>query len=127
MTATANRVSALDASPMPSPRGADVIPHPAVMAHPAAPALTAAANRAAAAEASTDRATALQRRELMGRLIAPILGVLAFIAIWAGVAQMGSIPGPAKTWTAAMEVFSDPFYEKGPNDQGIGWKIGGSL
>ncbi|HEY0337694.1 MAG TPA: nitrate ABC transporter permease [Burkholderiales bacterium] len=43
------------------------------------------------------------------------------------ISLAGSIPGPAKTWNAAVQVFSDPFYKNGPNDQGIAWKIGGSL
>jgi nitrate/nitrite transport system permease protein len=37
------------------------------------------------------------------------------------------LPTPAVTWQAAVEVFSDPFYRAGPNDQGIGWKVLTSL
>jgi nitrate/nitrite transport system permease protein len=37
------------------------------------------------------------------------------------------IPDPAKTWSAAVELFSDPFYQEGPNDQGIGWNVLASL
>ena len=33
------------------------------------------------------------------------------------------LPSPSKTWTSAVKVFSDPFYRKGPNDQGIGWNV----
>ena len=33
------------------------------------------------------------------------------------------IPGPAAVWAAAVNIFSDPFYQKGPNDQGIGWNV----
>ncbi|MFX8195665.1 nitrate ABC transporter, permease protein, partial [Acinetobacter baumannii] len=36
-------------------------------------------------------------------------------------------PSPATTWEAAVQLFSDPFYRKGPNDQGIGWNILNSL
>ena len=32
-----------------------------------------------------------------------------------------------KTWQSAAEVFSDPFYRNGPNDQGIGWNVLASL
>jgi nitrate/nitrite transport system permease protein len=32
-----------------------------------------------------------------------------------------------KTWESALELFADPFYDKGPNDQGIGWNILQSL
>src|SRR5688572_2988077 len=127
MTAATNTVSLLQSPPVPEPRTAEVLPHPAVMAHPSAPALAAAADRAAAADASSDRVREQQRRELVARIVAPLLGIVVFTVIWSLIAQLGSIPGPLKTWYAAIEIFSDPFYQKGPNDQGIAWKIGGSL
>jgi nitrate/nitrite transport system permease protein len=58
----------------------------------------------------------------------PLLGVLLFIGVWALVAASSTnLPGPGKTWLSAVEVFSNPFYQKGPNDQGIGWNIIASL
>ena len=102
-------------------------PSAAVIPHPSAPALSAAAARAAEASQSMDRSIRRQRRELAARIFAPVLGLVAFLVIWSLIAQLGSIPGPAKTWAAAVQVFSDPFYRNGPNDQGIAWKIGGSL
>ena len=122
MTAITRTFPPLEASSPAIPR-----PSAAVIPHPSAPALAAAAQRAAAASASSARADSQQRTQIARRIIAPLLGILSFIALWALVAQLGSIPGPAKTWTAAVQVFSDPFYKNGPNDQGIGWKIGGSL
>ncbi len=95
----------------------------AVVPHPAAPTRNAAAEQAAA----NLRIAVRRRREIAARIAAPLLGLLVFLTIWFAVSQMGSIPGPAKTWEAAKVVFSDPFYKNGPNDQGIGWKIGGSL
>jgi nitrate/nitrite transport system permease protein len=112
----------VDKTPIASSR-----PPAAVIPHPSAPALAAIANRAAAASLSIDRNLRQQRAELAARVIAPLLGILAFLAIWWLVSLAGSIPGPAKTWNAAVQVFSDPFYRNGPNDQGIAWKIGGSL
>ena len=57
-----------------------------------------------------------------------LLGLGLFIAVWALVAQQSpNLPGPVKTWASAVEIFSDPFYQKGPNDQGIGWNILSSL
>ena len=130
MNAAAHSISPDVPSP-PSPGIGDATPaslHKAsVIPHPSAPALSAAAARVAAATVFVDRSKQRARRELAGRIIAPLLGVMAFLGIWAAVAQLGSIPGPAKTWEAAVTVFSDPFYRNGPNDQGIGWKIGGSL
>ena len=65
---------------------------------------------------------------LIKRLIPPLLGMMLFIAIWAMIANTNkSIPGPMETWHAAVQLFSDPFYDKGPNDKGIGWNILNSL
>jgi len=96
---------------------------PAVVPHPAAPTRNAAAEQAAA----NLRIAVRRRTEIAARVAAPVLGLLVFLTIWYAIAQMGAIPGPAKTWEAAKVVFSDPFYKNGPNDQGIAWKIGGSL
>ena len=65
---------------------------------------------------------------LFRNAIPPLLGIALFVALWALVANSGkTIPGPAETWSAAVELFSDPFYDNGPNDQGIGWNIANSL
>jgi nitrate/nitrite transport system permease protein len=61
-------------------------------------------------------------------LVPPMLGLMLFVAIWALVSQTSpQLPGPAKTWASAVSLFSDPFYNNGPNDQGIGWNILASL
>ncbi|MEW6313621.1 MAG: nitrate ABC transporter permease [Pseudomonadota bacterium] len=62
------------------------------------------------------------------RAVATMLGLLLFVGIWALVSQTSpNLPGPVKVWTSAVQLFSDPFYRNGPNDQGIGWKILNSL
>ena len=61
-------------------------------------------------------------------ILPPLLGLLMFVGVWAIVAGASpNLPGPAKTWASAVQLFSDPFYQKGPNDQGIGWNILASL
>ena len=107
-----------------APTGAAAQPGalPAVVAAnevPAAP----APQRPVISEAVRQR----ERREFALKLLAPVFGIALFIAIWAGVASQGSIPGPLVTFEAAQKVFADPFYRNGPNDQGIGWKILNSL
>jgi nitrate/nitrite transport system permease protein len=58
----------------------------------------------------------------------PLLGMLLFVALWSLIANTNkSIPGPVETWASAVELFSDPFYDNGPNDKGIGWNILNSL
>jgi len=69
-----------------------------------------------------------RKRERALRVLAPVAGIALFCLIWQIIAQSGGqIPGPAKVWDAAVKIFSDPFYIKGPNDQGIGWNILSSL
>jgi nitrate/nitrite transport system permease protein len=61
-------------------------------------------------------------------LIPPLFGMLFLLAIWSLIAaQTSGLPGPVKTFKAAIVLFSDPFYINGPNDQGIGWNILNSL
>ena len=61
-------------------------------------------------------------------VIPPFLGFAFVIGLWALVAMSSAdFPGPAKTFDAAVTLFSDPFYRNGPNDQGIGWNILSSL
>ena len=59
----------------------------------------------------------------------PALGLALLVGLWSLVASSTghSIPGPLETWHQAVEVFSDPFYRNGPNDQGVGWNVLASL
>ncbi len=73
-----------------------------------------------------------KRREYLGSIVQTVVpglvGIVLFLLLWQGVAQIvGNFPGPAKVWDSAVKLFSDPFYRKGPNDQGIGWNIIASL
>jgi nitrate/nitrite transport system permease protein len=62
------------------------------------------------------------------RVLAPVAGLALFVALWAILAKVGGrLPDPASTWHSALDVFSNPFYRKGPNDQGIGWNVLTSL
>ena len=55
-------------------------------------------------------------------------GLALFVALWALVAKQGGrIPDPLVVGKAAAKIFADPFYSKGPNDQGIGWNVLSSL
>jgi len=83
--------------------------------------------REAADRAAAYVAAELRRERVRGVLLAilpPVLGIALFLAMW-GVVSLSApqLPSPAKTWTSAVQVFSDPFYRKGPNDQGIGWNV----
>ncbi len=63
-------------------------------------------------------------------VLPPVLGIAMFVLLWQIVSSSGGesgLPGPAKTWASAQELFADPFYDNGPNDKGIGWNILHSL
>ncbi|MDP2248926.1 MAG: nitrate ABC transporter permease, partial [Hydrogenophaga sp.] len=64
-------------------------------------------------------------RFLWTAVLPPVLGLVFLITVWAVVAGTGEsgIPTPLETWKQAIEVFSDPFYQVGPNDQGVGWNV----
>lgn len=63
-------------------------------------------------------------RALWLAVIPPVFGIGLVVGIWALLTMKGgSFPTPAQTFAQAVELFSDPFYRNGPNDQGIGWNI----
>ena len=65
---------------------------------------------------------------LLKVVVPPLLGILLFIGVWALIATKSEgLPGPLSTWSAALELFANPFYDNGPNDMGIGWNILHSL
>ena len=62
-------------------------------------------------------------------IMPPLLGFGLLVLLWMAISitTKGSIPSPGATFAQAINLFSDPFYSKGPNDQGIGWNILSSL
>ena len=61
-------------------------------------------------------------------VLPPLMGIGLLILIWEIIAvKTSSFPSPWLTLQEAIKLFSDPFYQKGPNDQGIGWNIFASL
>ena len=67
-------------------------------------------------------------RAIVLAVVPPVAGIALLVAIWALCTMKGStFPTPAATFDSARELFADPFYRKGPNDQGIGWNILASL
>ena len=95
---------------------------------PKVPAAAAPTRRTPLFESESGKRLIEGTLNLFKSIIPPLLGMLLFIAVWALIANTNkSIPGPSETWTSAVELFSDPFYDNGPNDKGIGWNILNSL
>jgi nitrate/nitrite transport system permease protein len=61
--------------------------------------------------------------------IPPFFGFALLVLVWQAIASQsgGTFPTPYATLEQAITVFSDPFYRKSINDQGIGWNVLSSL
>ncbi|MBI3528192.1 MAG: nitrate ABC transporter permease [Betaproteobacteria bacterium] len=113
----------------------DVPPTPFAVVTPVKPgkvvAIAPESEMVATVKAGSERLASQYASRLRGLLLSillPLLGLAAFIGVWALLSQLSpNLPGPAKTWGSAVELFSNPFYRNGPNDQGIGWNILNSL
>ena len=67
-------------------------------------------------------------RPLFQRIIPGVCGMILLLGVWQIAALYSTgFPGPLSTWQAAVTLFADPFYNAGPNDQGIGWNVLASL
>ena len=96
-------------------------------AAPVAPSAVAAPS--AAPSARKVERTPVDWRAVSLVVLPPFFGLALLVGIWAllSMSTASNIPSPLETWRQARLVFSDPFYSKGPNDQGIGWNILSSL
>ncbi len=95
-----------------------------VAVHPSAPGLATSLAQARLRAKPAARPARTRAPDWLVRGFAMLCGLILFVCVWAVVAGSGDrIPGPAAVWRSALEIFSDPFYQKGPNDQGIGWNV----
>jgi nitrate/nitrite transport system permease protein len=96
---------------------------------PAGHNMTAPAVKPAVPENKGEQQKMLQTlRNFILVALPPLLGFALFVLVWVGISRIApALPGPEKTWVSAVQLFSDPFYKNGPNDQGIGWNILNSL
>ena len=69
--------------------------------------------------------SSLDWRAAIMAVLPPLMGLGLLVGIWALVSlgTASSIPSPLETAKQAVTIFSDPFYRKGPNDQGVGWNV----
>ncbi len=71
----------------------------------------------------------LDLRAFWMRVLPPLAGFGLLLVVWEliAVSSTTGFPTPLAVFKQALVVFSDPFYSKGPNDQGVGWNILSSL
>ena len=104
-----------------------------VIREPASAATESASSVAPAAAKAAAKAAVKARRPISLRpfflsVLPPLFGIGLLLLIWEIIAvKNDTFPSPWVTLQEAIKVFSDPFYQKGPNDQGIGWNIYASL
>ncbi|MFN0074160.1 MAG: nitrate ABC transporter permease [Chloroflexota bacterium] len=68
-------------------------------------------------------------RKILGGLTTGAAALLLILALWslAAWASGADLPGPAQTLATFWGLVSNPFYDKGPNDKGIGLQLMASL
>jgi nitrate/nitrite transport system permease protein len=110
------------------PLEASASPAASPTSSPIAKAMTASQARPAAAPPASKK-PAVDLRGFWMAVLPPVLGLAVLVLVWQAIASTSNsgIPKPAETWAQAVEVFSDPFYSNGPNDQGVGWNVLASL
>ena len=88
-------------------------------------AVTSASKAPAAPTTAAGRDWSGLSRSFWLAVLPPLCGLGLLVGLWAVVSTTtgGSIPSPKDTWLQALEVFSNPFYRNGPNDQGVGWNV----
>jgi nitrate/nitrite transport system permease protein len=116
--------AAVPVAPVPVAPRVAAAPHPSVAKAAAAQAVVQTNPDVKLKEQTAAMARA-QRRRTLARWLAPVLGFIGLLLVWQLISHSGDkqLPGPGPVWTAAVQLFADPFYIKGPNDQGIGWNI----
>ncbi len=110
-----------------SPLEASATPAASPTSSPIAKAMTASPASATAAPAP--KKPARDFRGFWLAVLPPLMGLALLVLVWQAIASTSDsgIPKPAETWAQAVQVFSDPFYRNGPNDQGVGWNVLASL
>ena len=107
-----------------SPRAVADTPAAERSSSPAKPALALASPPSSPAPVQAPQREPFDFQGLLGKVVPPVLGLALLIGLWALLTMKSTtFPSPAATFDAAVKLFADPFYSKGPNDQGIGWNI----
>ena len=95
---------------------------PTITQTTAAPALSAPARPV---PLLADRVRREQVATLLKTILLPLLTFAVVIAVWSYIHSnvAPAFPAPSETWEHAKDILSDPFYNTGPNDMGIGWQL----
>ena len=99
----------------------------AVKVTPAGTTLLPPAVDAAPASTFSDLAGAMQKQAIaLATVIAPPILVLAAMLLFWEIATAGpkaSLPPPTRIWADAKDLIVSPFFNNGPQDLGLGWRV----
>lgn len=60
----------------------------------------------------------------VSKILLPLVVLLLLIGFWSLLCTIvEDFPTPSDTWSAAVELLSDPFYIESEDDMGIGWQV----
>ena len=64
-----------------------------------------------------------------GRIVPPLIVLAISLAVWEALCSKAgsSLPPPSKIWSEAQDLITDPFFNNGPQDIGLGWRVLTSL
>ncbi|TAK07045.1 MAG: nitrate ABC transporter, permease protein [Candidatus Manganitrophaceae bacterium] len=74
-------------------------------------------------------ATAAEKRRVrplrLDRLILPLLVFVMVLGLWQAISQSVApmLPGPIQTVAKSWDLIREPFFDRGPNDKGLGWQL----
>jgi nitrate/nitrite transport system permease protein len=75
-----------------------------------------------------DQTLARRAGRLLLTIALGLVGFAALVAVWqVGSSRVANLPPPSDTFTKLQDLLSDPFYDRGPNDKGIGLRMLASL
>ncbi len=60
----------------------------------------------------------------LGEIVLPLVGVALLVGVWAVVSQFAPfLPNPIQTVTKSWDLIRHPFFDRGPNNKGLGWQV----
>jgi nitrate/nitrite transport system permease protein len=111
-----------------APRRTEAAPAPAFFEH-GQPTQDAQVVALAAAQRSCGPWLAATARQLAEIVVPPLIVLAAVLLVWE-IATSGpeaTLPSPSKIWVEANDLIVSPFFNNGPQDIGLGWRVATSL
>nr|WP_218081500.1 nitrate ABC transporter permease [Anthocerotibacter panamensis] len=71
-----------------------------------------------------------EQLERVGVVLYPVLALLVLVGGWqllSAMGKTGQIPGPLQVIQDTLPLITDPFFDNGANDKGLGWQLLESL